>query len=133
MPSIRLKYGEKVIHGREAPRREGTQWNPLSAQPDPLHTLGIRGVAIAAVRQWNDAGVNGSARRLSGHVCVITGGDGGVGQATARRLAEEGATVVVVDRVEHEVGELCLRTDVTDQAQAHALYAQVSDELGRSH
>ena len=30
---------------------------------------------------------------LSGRVCVITGAAGGVGRATARRLAQEGATV----------------------------------------
>lgn len=48
--------------------------------------------------------------RLSGRVCVITGA-GGVGRATAARLAAEGVTVVGVDLVEHAVGELCLRAE----------------------
>ena len=69
--------------------------------------------------------------RLSGRVCVITGAAGGVGLATARRLTEEGATVVGVDRVEHTVGELCLQADVTDEMQVRDLYARVRDELGR--
>jgi NAD(P)-dependent dehydrogenase (short-subunit alcohol dehydrogenase family) len=69
--------------------------------------------------------------RLSGRVCVITGTAGGVGLATARRLTEEGATVVGVDLVEHTVGELCLQADVTDEMQVRDLYARVRDELGR--
>jgi NAD(P)-dependent dehydrogenase (short-subunit alcohol dehydrogenase family) len=59
------------------------------------------------------------------------GAAGGVGQATARRLAQEGATVVGVDLVEHAVGALCLQADVTDEAQVSDLYTRVRDELGR--
>jgi NAD(P)-dependent dehydrogenase (short-subunit alcohol dehydrogenase family) len=70
--------------------------------------------------------------RLSGRVCVITGAAGGVGLATARRSAQEGATVVGVDLVEHTAGELCLRADVTDEAQVRDLYARIRDELGRA-
>ena len=36
--------------------------------------------------------------RLSNKVVVITGAGSGIGRATARRLAEEGARIVVVDR-----------------------------------
>jgi NAD(P)-dependent dehydrogenase (short-subunit alcohol dehydrogenase family) len=35
--------------------------------------------------------------RLSGRIAVITGAGRGIGAATARRLADEGATVVVCD------------------------------------
>ncbi len=72
-----------------------------------------------------------AAGRLSGRVCVITGAAGGVGRATARRLSQEGATVVGVDLAEHAVGELCLQADVTDEDQVRDLYARVRDELGR--
>ncbi|HEX4009963.1 MAG TPA: SDR family oxidoreductase [Solirubrobacteraceae bacterium] len=64
-------------------------------------------------------------------MCVITGAAGGVGQATARRLAAEGATVVGVDLAAHAVGELCLRADVTDEVQVRELYSRVRDQLGR--
>lgn len=39
------------------------------------------------------------ARRFVGSVAVITGGGQGIGSATARRLAQEGATIVIADRV----------------------------------
>jgi 3-oxoacyl-[acyl-carrier protein] reductase len=43
--------------------------------------------------QTNDT----NCRRLEGLVAVVTGGAGGIGRATVRRLADEGARVVVID------------------------------------
>jgi NAD(P)-dependent dehydrogenase (short-subunit alcohol dehydrogenase family) len=40
------------------------------------------------------------ARRLKGKVCIVTGAGQGIGRATARRLGQEGGTVVVADRVD---------------------------------
>src|SRR5688572_19616794 len=39
-------------------------------------------------------------KRLKGKVCVVTGAGQGIGRAAARRLGEEGGTIVVADRVE---------------------------------
>jgi NAD(P)-dependent dehydrogenase (short-subunit alcohol dehydrogenase family) len=39
-------------------------------------------------------------KRLRGKVCIVTGAGQGIGRATAKRLGEEGATVVVADRVD---------------------------------
>jgi NAD(P)-dependent dehydrogenase (short-subunit alcohol dehydrogenase family) len=44
-------------------------------------------------------------KRLQGRVAVVTGGASGIGKATAYRLAEEGATVLVTDIADEE-GEL---------------------------
>jgi 2-hydroxycyclohexanecarboxyl-CoA dehydrogenase len=47
-----------------------------------------------------DAPVPSSARRFDGQVAVVTGAGGGIGSAIARRLAAEGAYVVVCDATE---------------------------------
>jgi NAD(P)-dependent dehydrogenase (short-subunit alcohol dehydrogenase family) len=61
--------------------------------------------------------------RLGGKVAVVTGGASGIGRAAARRLAEEGATVVVADidaagarKVADEVGGSAAALDVGDPA-----------------
>ena len=38
------------------------------------------------------------AGRVQGKVAFVTGGGSGIGEATAHRLAEEGATVVICGR-----------------------------------
>jgi NAD(P)-dependent dehydrogenase (short-subunit alcohol dehydrogenase family) len=68
--------------------------------------------------------------RLEGKVCVITGVAGGIGIATAERFAREGARVVGVDLLEHDLGELSLQADLTDEPSVADLYARVAAELG---
>ena len=71
------------------------------------------------------------AGRLAGKVCVITGAAGGIGSATAERWALEGAIVAGVDLLEHSVGELCLRADVSDENSVAELYQDVRRCFGR--
>jgi NAD(P)-dependent dehydrogenase (short-subunit alcohol dehydrogenase family) len=69
--------------------------------------------------------------RLEGKVCVITGAAGGIGAATAAVFEREGARVVGVDLLEHDIGELPLQGDVTDEESVAAMYLRVRDEMGR--
>jgi NAD(P)-dependent dehydrogenase (short-subunit alcohol dehydrogenase family) len=69
--------------------------------------------------------------RLQDKVAVITGAAGGIGLASAEAFAAEGAHVVGVDLVEHEVGELSLQADLTDEAAVIELYKTVRDRYGK--
>lgn len=75
---------------------------------------------------------------LAGKVCLVTGGAQGIGAACARRLAREGAPVVVLDvddargqALADELGALYLHTDVGDKAQIDAAVAQALHRHGR--
>jgi NAD(P)-dependent dehydrogenase (short-subunit alcohol dehydrogenase family) len=75
--------------------------------------------------------------RLSGKVCVVTGGASGIGLATVRRFAAEGASVVVGDldqeagaRAAEEVGGLYVKVDVTSEAEVAQLFGAAVDEYG---
>jgi NAD(P)-dependent dehydrogenase (short-subunit alcohol dehydrogenase family) len=68
---------------------------------------------------------------------VITGGASGIGLASARRLASEGARVVVADvdteagqKAASEVDGLFVATDVTDQEAVERLFATASSTYG---
>lgn len=81
--------------------------------------------------------------KLKGRVAIITGASSGVGYATARALAREGATVIVAarrrDRLDHLVAEIAaeghqgfsIPTDITDPAQVQRLTEQTIAMLGR--
>ena len=67
--------------------------------------------------------------RLEGKTAVITGGCGGIGLASARRFAEEGATVVIGDLLDDagaavaaEIGGHYVHVDVTDRDQVEELF-----------
>ena len=78
----------------------------------------ITGQAVAA----NEATKSGS--ELSDKICVVTGGAGGIGSATVKRLAAEGATVIIADmpQMEERAKSLLsskvsfLGADLTDEA-----------------
>ncbi|MDX6316780.1 MAG: hypothetical protein QOD35_180 [Nocardioidaceae bacterium] len=77
------------------------------------------------------------APRLEGRTAVITGGCSGIGLASARRFAAEGAHVIVGDvdartgaDVAAEIGGTFVTTDVTDAEQVEALFAAAHDVTG---
>jgi len=81
--------------------------------------------------------------RLEGKVCVITGAGSGIGQASARLFAREGARVVVSDIDLEAAGETvegitqaggeaaAEQVDVTDQVQTEALAIRVMQRFDR--
>ena len=77
-------------------------------------------------------------KRLEGRVAVITGAGSGIGYATAKRFAEEGAKVVVVDMtpetgnaVAKDGGGIFVAADVTNEEQVQAMYKTAFDTYGR--
>ena len=82
-------------------------------------------------------------QKIEGKVVVVTGASSGIGEATARLLAENGARVVLgarrADRLEAIVGEiraaggeaLAVAVDVTKRAEVKALVDAAVDRFGR--
>jgi glucose 1-dehydrogenase len=84
------------------------------------------------------------SRPLSGRTALVTGASKGIGDATAKRLAYDGAAVVVnyvgsedeahqlVDEICGEGGEaVAIQADVSREADVRDLFAQAREQLGR--
>ena len=78
--------------------------------------------------------------RLEGKVAVVTGGNSGIGLATAKRLHEEGAKVVISGRTKKTLDEavktigngvLAIQADVSHLDELDKLYGEVSKKLGK--
>jgi rhamnose utilization protein RhaD (predicted bifunctional aldolase and dehydrogenase)/NAD(P)-dependent dehydrogenase (short-subunit alcohol dehydrogenase family) len=74
---------------------------------------------------------------FTGQVAVVTGGASGIGLATAKALAAEGAAVAVLDRDAESVtaagkavGGLGLACDVTDRASVRAAFDRIVETFG---
>jgi NAD(P)-dependent dehydrogenase (short-subunit alcohol dehydrogenase family) len=78
--------------------------------------------------------------RLTGKVAVVTGGNSGIGLATAKRFHEEGARVVISGRDQKTLDEavkaigdgiLALRADVAKLADLDKLYKTIAEKFGK--
>jgi len=76
-------------------------------------------------------------QRLAGKVAVITGGASGIGLATAKRFAAEGAKVVIGDvdpasgqSAAESVDGLFVQVDVTDKKMVDALFDTAASSYG---
>ncbi|MGG7567356.1 SDR family NAD(P)-dependent oxidoreductase [Rhodovulum sp. DZ06] len=69
---------------------------------------------------------------LEGRVAIVTGAGGGVGRATARRLAAEGAKVLIADRDEAELRSVAVEIE-DDGGEAIAFPCDVTEPLTASN
>ena len=81
--------------------------------------------------------------RLDGKICIVTGASSGIGAATAKMFAKEGAKVVMAARrkelmdtvaglITKAGGEaLVVPTDITEQAQVDNLFAKTMETYGK--
>ncbi len=76
--------------------------------------------------------------KLSTTAAIVTGGASGLGEATARHFASQGAKVTLLDRddkrgpnVAEEIGGHFIRTDVTDEASVQAAVDYALDRMGQ--
>lgn len=81
--------------------------------------------------------------KLTGKKAIITGGAGGIGSATAKRFAEEGASVAILDldktkaeaiatEINQAGGEaIAVGLDVSDEAQVISAVQEVLEKFGR--
>jgi NAD(P)-dependent dehydrogenase (short-subunit alcohol dehydrogenase family) len=79
-------------------------------------------------------------KRLEGKVAVVTGGNSGIGLASAKRLQEEGAKVAISGRSKQTLadavktignGVLAVQSDVAKLTDIDKLFAEVSQKLGK--
>ncbi len=85
----------------------------------------------------------GNAFDLTGHVAIVTGGNGGIGLGMARGLADAGAAVAIVGRnaaksdavvadfKQHGAKALSIVADVTDASAVAAMVERTTREFGR--
>jgi NAD(P)-dependent dehydrogenase (short-subunit alcohol dehydrogenase family) len=69
---------------------------------------------------------NGNGKRLDGKVAIITGATGGIGEATAKRFLEEGASVMLVGRSAEKLEET--RGRLSDFENVADFVADAADE-----
>jgi NAD(P)-dependent dehydrogenase (short-subunit alcohol dehydrogenase family) len=82
--------------------------------------------------------VTDAGRSLAGKVAIITGGGSGIGQATARLMAAQGASVLVADidgdaaqATAAEIGAEAMLVDVTVSDDVASMVGQAIDLFGR--
>jgi NAD(P)-dependent dehydrogenase (short-subunit alcohol dehydrogenase family) len=107
---------------------------------DPMRKVPRLGYTERTASMKSDSPLEGTMKRLQGKVAVVTGGNSGIGLASAKRLQEEGARVAIAGRSRKTLDEavkflgrdtLAVQADVAKLADVDKLYAEVSKKLGK--
>src|ERR671918_1437402 len=101
-----------------------------SAPPDVSPLWQKRGPVANVPRMTNTATLEDTKITrlpLAGRVAVVTGATSGIGAATARRLASDGASVALVGRREERLRDLAADLRDASQADVTRVTADVSD------
>ena len=105
--------------------------------PKPDRILGISPRSVRGAPEFDNVKESGMAGRLDSRVAVITGGCSGIGLATARRFAAEGAKVVIGDiddargpALAEELSGSYVHVDVTNAEQVNALFDHAHSTFG---
>ena len=126
----------QVIHYASLARRAG-----MAGHPEFLGSRS-KGVGMTANEHDEHPGLGPGRQRLEDKVAVVTGADSGIGRATARLFAREGAKVVCVDvlesgtpridrLIEQDGNEaLFVQADVTVRADCDRMVAAALDQYG---
>jgi NAD(P)-dependent dehydrogenase (short-subunit alcohol dehydrogenase family) len=78
--------------------------------------------------------------KLEGKVAVITGGNSGIGLATAKEFKEQGARVVITGREQQTLDEakraiggdvMAIRSDTSSLTEIDKLFAEVQEKFGK--
>jgi NAD(P)-dependent dehydrogenase (short-subunit alcohol dehydrogenase family) len=88
----------------------------------------------------NASSLEGNMRRLEGKVAVVTGGNSGIGLASAQRLQAEGARIAISGRSQKTLDEaskllggdaLVVQSDVSDPEAIDKFFSQVAKRFGK--
>jgi meso-butanediol dehydrogenase / (S,S)-butanediol dehydrogenase / diacetyl reductase len=116
--------------------RKGRWWTETSKIifADPI-------ISAATCAQHRDHVMERSVKRFEGKVAIVTGAGSGIGQATATRLVEEGASVVFVGRTEAKLVKAALgfgltrclthTVDLTDDGAPRGVVDAAIERFGR--
>ena len=103
-----------------------------------------RSAAVAKPgHSWHASDREERIRRLEGKVAIVSGAASGMGAATARRFAKEGARVVIADMLEDEGRQVAsditrangsaefMKLDVTSEDDWKAVVGATVDKFGK--